>query len=73
MAEKAVAKKAKYTVNLPLTSEKQDDVTVIINGNATKIKRGVDVEVSAEVFEVLQNSQRMDNLALLRRKNLAGK
>lgn len=59
-----------YTVELPLTDEKQDDVTVCINGVTTKIQRGVQVKVSAAVYEVLQNSKNMDKLALERRKAL---
>lgn len=63
----------KYIVNLPLTSEKQDDVTVGINGTLYKIKRGEPVEVSAAVYEVLMNMQNMDNLAIRRRNALISK
>lgn len=65
--------KKTYKVTLPLTSEKMDDVTVIINGFVTKIQRGVEVEVSEPVYEVLKNSERMDNLALRRRMELAAR
>ena len=77
MAEVKTEKKSgKYTeetykITLPLTKEKQDDVTVIINGKATKIQRGVEVEVSAGIYEVLKNSERMDALAIQRSRELA--
>ena len=56
-----------YIVNIPLTADKQDDVTVGINGRIYKIKRGEDVKVNAAVYEVLQNQKRMDTLAVRRR------
>jgi len=62
-----------YTFTIPLSSEKQDDVTVCINGENTKIQRGVPVTVSAAVYEVLMNSQNMDNLAVIRRRALESK
>lgn len=63
----------KYIVTLPLTSEQQDDVTVGINGVYTKIQRGVPVEVNADVYEVLMNTQNMDSLAIRRRNALMSK
>lgn len=63
----------KYIVNLPLTSEKQDDVTVGINGTLYKIKRGEPVEVNAAVYEVLMNMQNMDSLAIRRRNAIMSK
>lgn len=63
----------KYKITLPLTSEKQDDVTVVINGKATKIQRGEQVEVSAAVYEVLMNSEKMDSLAIRRRNAIMSK
>lgn len=62
-----------YRITLPLTEEKVDDVVVIINGASTQIQRGVEVEVSAEVYEVLKNQEKMDALALRRRMALTGK
>lgn len=70
---KAVKKPAKEIITLPLTSDKQEDVTVGINGFYTKIKRGVPVEVSRDVYEVLMNMQNMDNLAIRRRNALISK
>ena len=55
-----------YYVRLPKTKDKQDDVTVSINGYVTKIQRGVEVKVSAAVKEVLDNSEKMDLLAIER-------
>ena len=60
-------------ITIPLTAENQEDVTVGINGFYTKIQRGVPVEVSADVYEVLMNMQNMDNLAIRRRNELMSK
>lgn len=57
-----------YDITLPLTKDKQDDVPVGINGYITKIQRGVPVRVSAAVYEVLKNSEKMDTLAVIRSK-----
>ena len=71
--ELEITKPTTHKITIPLTNEKQDDVTVISNGFVTKIQRGVEVEVSDEVYEILMNSQKMDALALRRRQSLAGK
>lgn len=42
------------------------DVYVSVNGRRYQIQRGVEVEVPAEVAEVLEHSQRQDNLAASR-------
>jgi hypothetical protein len=39
------------------------DVFVSVNGRNYQIQRGVEVEVPAEVAEVLEHSQRQDDLA----------
>ena len=59
-----------YRIKLPKTREKQADAVVAINGFTTVIQRGVEVEVSAPVYEVLQNSEKMDQLALEKREEL---
>lgn len=59
-----------YTITLLLDETHQDDVNVIINGEVTQIKRGEEVTVSAAVYEVLQNSMKMDMLAVKRSKAL---
>ncbi len=66
-------KEESYKITLPISDKKQDDVVVIINGETTQIQRGVEVEVSAGVYEVLKNSEKMDTLALRRRKALSEK
>lgn len=66
-------KEETYKITLPISDKKQDDVIVIINGETTQIQRGVEVEVSAGVYEVLKNSEKMDTLALRRRKALNDK
>lgn len=58
----------KVRIKLPKTRDKQADVVVAINGFTTVIQRGVEVEVSEPVYEVLQNSEKMDQLALERRE-----
>jgi hypothetical protein len=62
-----------YRITIPLTSEKQDDLTVCVNGEITKIQRGEPVTVSAAVYEVIKNSENMDNLAIKRRAALMSK
>ena len=62
-----------YDITLPLTEGNEDDVLVIINGMSTQIKRGEPVRVSAAVYEVLKNQERMDSLAFKRSKALSEK
>lgn len=66
-----VKKEQTYKIRLPKTKDMQDDVTVCINGHWTIIKRGVEVEVSAAVKEVLDNKERMEQLAMERSAELA--
>ncbi len=63
--------KETYDITLPIKEGEDDEVTVLINGECTKIQRGVQVTVSAAVYEVLQNSMKMDNLAYQRSKKLS--
>ena len=58
------------TISLPLTKERQDDVFVAINGVSYLIKRGEEVTIPRNVYEVIKNSERMDTLALMRSKAL---
>lgn len=58
-------------VKLRKDREHQDDVTVGLNGEMFRIKRGVEVEVSEGVKEILDNTERMDELALERSMALA--
>lgn len=48
----------------------QDDVPVGLNGYMYLIKRGVEVEVPEGVKEILDNTERMDTLALEKRMAL---
>ena len=66
-----IYKEETYDITLPITRGEDDEVTVLINGECTKIQRGVQVTVSAAVYEVLQNTMKMDNLAYMRSKQLA--
>lgn len=58
-------------VKLRKDREHQDDVTVGLNGEMFRIKRGVEVEVPEGVKEILDNTERMDELALERSMALA--
>lgn len=49
----------KVKIRIPLTRTEQDDVYVCINGKSWLIKRGEEVEVPANVAEVLQNREDM--------------
>lgn len=73
---KSEKKKGKYTedkylIRLPVEKDGTSDVTVSINGMVSKIQRGVEVEVSAAVYEVLKNQERMDSIAVMRQRELA--
>ena len=59
------------TIKLRKDREHQDDVTVGLNGEMFRIKRGVEVEVPEGVKEILDNTERMDELALERSMALA--
>lgn len=51
----------KVTIRLYKDQNIKDDVQVFVNGRQYIIKRGVDVAVPREVFEVLQNQEKMRN------------
>ena len=70
-APKGLYNEETYDITLPISQGDDDEVTVMVNGECTKIQRGVQVTVSAAVFEILQNSMKMDNLAYQRTKQLA--
>ena len=69
----ATTKEHKNQIMLPISEEEHDDVWVCINGKSTYIKRGVTVEVNDDVYEVLQNSMNMKQVALERSIALAKK
>jgi len=60
-------------VMIPKSREHMDDVFVGVNGETFLIQRGVEVEVPDYVKEVLDNKERMNNLALDRQMALQGK
>lgn len=60
-----------YEVELELSENKKDDVMVGINGMNYQIKRGEKVKVPAAVYEILENSRRMDSLAFRRTQEMA--
>ena len=53
---KAEEKDNRVMVMVPYVEGQDPEVTVIINGEVTKFKKGVTVMVKPEVAEVLQNS-----------------
>lgn len=53
---KAVEKEDLVSVLVPFIEGQDPEVTVIINGEVTKFKKGVMVKVKPNVAEVLQNS-----------------
>lgn len=55
--KKETVKKVK--IQLPLTRTEKDDVYVCVNGESYQIKRGVPVEVTDYVAEVLQHKEEM--------------
>lgn len=54
------------TVKLPLTKDQQDDVYVAVNGKGYQIKRGVAVQVPDYIAEVLERSEEMDQVAMMK-------
>lgn len=51
----------KVTIKLYKDQNIKDDVQVFVNGRQYIIQRGVEVAVPREVFEVLQNQEKMRN------------
>ena len=51
-------------IMLPLDRHNKDDVFVGVNGRTWQIKRGVRVEVPLAVQKVLENSERMQQIAM---------
>lgn len=60
-----------YEVELELSENKKDDVMVGINGMNYQIKRGEKVKVPSAVYEILENSRKMDSLAFRRTQEMA--
>ena len=56
MATNKSDKEEKVMVMIPFIEGQDPEVTVIINGEITKIKKGVQVAVTRQVASVLENS-----------------
>lgn len=63
-AEKEKEDDDRVMVMVPYVEGQDPEVTVIINGEITKFKKGVTVKVKRNVAEVLQNSNQQAMLAL---------
>lgn len=60
----------KVTIKLYKDQNIKDDVQVFVNGRQYIIKRGISVDVPREVFEVLQNQEKMrDHIAAYNEKH----
>lgn len=57
------------TVKIHKSRDQQADVFVSLNGRNLQIQRGIPVEVPRWAFEILENSERMDEVALERQSN----
>lgn len=63
-AKKEVDDEERVMVMVPYVEGQDPEVTVIINGEITKFKKGVTVKVKPNVAEVLMNSNQQAMLAL---------
>lgn len=70
MAETKKVEKTGETVKrmYPASMENHDDIQVCINGKWTIVQRGKEVEIPAEVAEVIDNKFRMEQLAYERQQ-----
>ncbi len=73
MAEtaKKLKEEPKRTIMLPINNEKESDVFVSINGSRYQIKRGEEVEVPESVYNILIASQKQDQIAIKRSRDLS--
>lgn len=65
---KAVEKEDLVSVLVPYIEGQDPEVTVIINGQVTKFKKGVTVKVKPNVAEVLENSNQQMMAAFANQK-----
>lgn len=65
-----MAAEKRYAIEIPLTSEKQDDVTVGLNGNFIRIKRGEQVEIPEWAYEILMQSKEMQKEVIALKRKL---
>ena len=63
-AKKEEDDEERVMVMVPYVEGQDPEVTVIINGEITKFRKGVTVKVKRNVAEVLQNSNQQTMLAL---------
>ena len=63
-AKKEADDEERVMVMVPYVEGQDPEVTVIINGEITKFRKGVTVKVKRNVAEVLQNSYQQTMLAL---------
>ena len=71
MAKSESQKEPMRKIKLRLDKQHKDDVFVAINGKRLQIKRGVDVEIPERFARVLDNSELMDELSLVRTEEIA--
>lgn len=62
--------KERVKVFVPYIEGEDPEVTVWVNDEITKFKKGYQVEVSANVAEVLENSNQLQMVAMENRKKL---
>jgi len=60
----------RVSVMIPFVEGQDPEVTVIVNGEITKIKKGRQVKVSPQVAEVLENSNQQMITAMENRERL---
>ena len=68
--EKAEAKEERVRVFVPYIEGEDPEVTVWVNDEITKFKKGYQVEVPKNVAEVLENSNQLQMVAMENRKKL---
>jgi len=67
---KAEAKEERVRVFVPYIEGEDPEVTVWVNDEITKFKKGYQVEVPKNVAEVLENSNQLQMVAMENRKKL---
>lgn len=60
----------RVSIMIPFIEGEDPEVTVWVNDHVTKIKKGVQVRVTPEVAEVLQNSNQQMMVAMENRRKL---
>ena len=67
---KAEAKEERVRVFVPYIEGEDPEVTVWVNDEITKFKKGYQVEVKRSVAEVLENANQLNMVAMENRKKL---